>query len=339
MPRALPKTSALLLDRGAAGRRALEAAVAQQKRSLLGPIPELQSARRPPSIDDVFATAEALPGWDALRPKERERLTVLLSGRHSQRAARARHALLALASKPRFNRRLAEGQANKLREIIPTWSPPGRGTGELRTIDMQPVKVFGADDLGDYTFETGTFPAIAWHLQIGHVLIDLIAPTTYDPRLLRNVIAAFSSLPLVAIEPLSEVLLEPRLYAKQRGAFPTTSMGIRDTTIHVFPTPDIFDPRVAAFTFAHEAGHGLSVSAWGWGEDSSSRAWAPWREAIRQDRMVVSLYAKKDPAEDFAETFAIYCTSFGTPTHDEYRGFTPHRFALIDAMLKKSARS
>jgi hypothetical protein len=44
----------------------------------------------------------------------------------------------------------------------------------------------------------------------------------------------------------------------------------------------------------------------------------------------VSRYAKASIAEDFAETFAAYFMSKGTPRFAAYRARIPHRFAILD---------
>ncbi|MDE2291831.1 MAG: hypothetical protein KGL53_07090, partial [Elusimicrobia bacterium] len=82
----------------------------------------------------------------------------------------------------------------------------------------------------------------------------------------------------------------------------------------------------------HESGHIYSDSHWGGDPNADTPGWTAWRAAEKADGGYVSRYATSSPAEDFAETFAAYFSTKGTPRFAAYRAKAPHRFAILDAV-------
>src|SRR5262249_38300374 len=99
-------------------------------------------------------------------------------------------------------------------------------------------------------------------------------------------------------------------------------------TVNVFPVQNSYNPQSTATTFAHEVGHfahNKAISG-----DINHPAWDPWKKAIESDKSAASKYAKNNVAEDFAESYALYSMSKGTPAHDAYRKIMPERFKMLD---------
>ncbi len=107
-----------------------------------------------------------------------------------------------------------------------------------------------------------------------------------------------------------------------------------DNSVHVYPVgaPGVGDvrERLLAGTFTHEAGHLLQPRV-----KADRELQALWTTAVASDDVRASSYAFSNDAEDFAESFAIYATTKGTPYHDAYRALMPARFAAFHAIEAK----
>lgn len=102
--------------------------------------------------------------------------------------------------------------------------------------------------------------------------------------------------------------------------------------IHVYPSTSV---ATALQSFVHEVGHLVSMDAFR-SVDSSTPEWDVWRNAVQNDVIAVSRYAKGATHEDFAETYSLYMSTKGTPRHDEYRALMPWRFAILDEMARQA---
>jgi hypothetical protein len=86
--------------------------------------------------------------------------------------------------------------------------------------------------------------------------------------------------------------------------------------------------RGLSVALLHEVGHLLQPKV------VADEAWAAqWTKARASDDVRASDYAFSSDGEDFAETFAVYLSTRGTPSHDAYRLLMPQRFAVMDAVL------
>lgn len=106
--------------------------------------------------------------------------------------------------------------------------------------------------------------------------------------------------------------------------------------VNVFPTTRAQTPDFLASSLVHEVGHFESQTSWG--RDNTARSWQNWRDAMQSDRLSASGYAKNNPDEDFAETYALYFQVRGTPQEAEVRALMPERFRLIDEIVNQIAR-
>ncbi len=82
----------------------------------------------------------------------------------------------------------------------------------------------------------------------------------------------------------------------------------------------------------HETGHIWSYQKWG--TDKAKNGWVDWKKAMDSDKTWVSEYAKSSIAEDIAETFKLYGSTFGGPNFKGHEAATPKRFAMLAKELK-----
>ncbi len=161
----------------------------------------------------------------------------------------------------------------------------------------------------------------------------------FDPPVqhtIEEAAKALAQIPAASLAVVTELNLDPKqnpedaFWAKTYGQanFRSYMTCGSEGRIDVYPSDTDRDARYMADTMVHETGHAWSSRAWG--ENADAPAWAPWKEAARQDGLLPSTYAGSAPAEDVAESTALYLSVKGTPLADEYRQLYPHRFELLD---------
>lgn len=120
----------------------------------------------------------------------------------------------------------------------------------------------------------------------------------------------------------------PGFSAEHRSFMTATTA---DNTVHVYPIGapgvGVARERLLAGVFTHEAGHLLQPLV-----EKDPALQALWTAAVASDDVRASSYAFSNDAEDFAESFAIYATTRGSPAHDAYRALMPARFSAFDAI-------
>jgi hypothetical protein len=333
MARVRPPTVADVTARAATGRSFIAREVAEQKQALLAP-PMHSAGQAAPSPESAVAVAESLSGWWRLAGAERRRLAAIVQGPHSVLAATVRQALLELVAQPETKQKSARAQAARLAEL-PLTAAPDRVYGELRTVSMDNARLLESTPLGAFRFRGGSEAARRCRLQVGEHRVEVVVPARYDAALFSSVAMALSCLPPAARDGIATVILEPRPHGGPAApGFDEVTMWIEGRRVTIFPTTTLLDTTALILDLLHEAGHGLTITRWGWGVDPRGKRWRDWRAAIRDDAgAVVSRYASVDATEDVAETIAVYCGTLGTPTHDEYRALVPARFALLDRLL------
>jgi hypothetical protein len=206
-------------------------------------------------------------------------------------------------------------------------------------------------DDGRKHFQTAGAPprAVVQHLtmQIGKATrdFDVVFPESWPIDKQRASMAELAStlqtLPPEALSNLERIVMNPErnpsdsFWEKEYKipGFESHMTAHEDTrSITVYPATSI---PTALQKFVHEVGHLVSVSAFG-NINGNGPGWDAWKNASSADVISVSRYAQKSPAEDFAETFALYTTTKGTARHDEYRGLMPHRFAILDEIARQA---
>lgn len=111
--------------------------------------------------------------------------------------------------------------------------------------------------------------------------------------------------------------------------------------VSIYPAIDQ-DPAHYNGALAHESGHTVSMKAWG--ATGSSPQWTAWRAAMAKDSASVSKYAQTDeptalPLDDFAESWALWIFTRGTPNEIEMRALIPNRIALMEPLVLEAEKT
>src|SRR5215207_5954462 len=85
-------------------------------------------------------------------------------------------------------------------------------------------------------------------------------------------------------------------------------------------------------TLIHATGHAISNRKWG--DDTTKAKWDDWRKARTADGISVSTYGDSSDAEDFAESWVLFSTAYGTPLEAEARKLIPNRVKLMEGFME-----
>jgi len=105
-----------------------------------------------------------------------------------------------------------------------------------------------------------------------------------------------------------------------------------DGIVDVFPHTANTNLIELETTLIHETGHAISNKAWG--DDTTKAKWDDWRKARTADGISVSTYGDSSDAEDFAESWMLFSTAYGTPLEAEVRTLIPNRVKLMDTFIQ-----
>jgi hypothetical protein len=105
-----------------------------------------------------------------------------------------------------------------------------------------------------------------------------------------------------------------------------------DGIVDVFPSSANASLIELETTLIHETGHAISNKAWG--DDTKKAKWDAWRKARTDDGVSVSTYGDSSDAEDFAESWMLFSTAYGTALEAEVRTLIPNRVKLMDSFMQ-----
>jgi hypothetical protein len=105
-----------------------------------------------------------------------------------------------------------------------------------------------------------------------------------------------------------------------------------DGIVDVFPSTANANLIELETTLIHETGHAISNQKWG--DDTTKAKWNDWRAARTADAISVSTYGDSSDAEDFAESWMLFSSAYGTALEAEVRTLIPNRVKLMDAFME-----
>ena len=297
----------------------------------------------PSTASEALAAVSTMPVWPLRSPPQQSQLNTLATG-SSPLAARATWALGLKLTSPEF---VAAEPAEQARLLKAALSETPLLPGVVSTDTASQVKTPAAYTVSGPTLDAAhAFPgsirdADKFVVTIGGREVPVFLPhdgkfTPPVQHTAEDVAKALASLPAPSLGQVKQVNIDP--IANPEDAFWARTYGMANFSsymtcgsegrIDIYPAQDPRDVKYLADTLVHETGHAWSNKAWG--DDPQGPAWAPWREAVRQDGLLPSTYAGSSPAEDVAESTALYLAMKGTPLADEYRKLYPKRFELLD---------
>jgi peptidoglycan hydrolase-like protein with peptidoglycan-binding domain len=292
------------------------------------------SARR--ALSDLTTS----PGFGGLSQQEQSRTLDLVGGTNRTISAPARDAAANMVRSDAFKRTDAAAQTSMLRDFN------ARQPGLASTVTGPPIT-----NRAPYTISAPNLNVPngkEYMVNVGGRDIPVTMPANDDSsgRLptIDQVAKGLAGLPQKNLEQVKRVVVDsspnPADSYWQRTFGDPTHVSYMTAgangTVDVYPSPQGRDQNGFDYALAHETGHIASERAFGRydpGDPSRSPSWDAWRGAMSRDGYSPSRYAKNTPAEDFAESAALYRASKGDATSAaELRKIFPERFKMLDAM-------
>jgi hypothetical protein len=121
-------------------------------------------------------------------------------------------------------------------------------------------------------------------------------------------------------------------YNPTGAAFVSHMTAGSDGIVDVFPSTANASMIELETALIHETGHAISNQKWG--DDTTKAKWNAWRTARTADGISVSSYADSSDAEDFAESWVLFSSAYGTALEAEVRALIPNRVKLMDAFME-----
>lgn len=290
-------------------------------------------------LDDVAATR----GWSRMNSVQRGRVEAMLSGVHNASAPAARVAYAKLLHSREFKAARSDKQQRLLEQhtTTPTSLPPAvppyllsPNAGALRVERVREEKYMA--------FHNSMEPGVELMLRVSGDPIKLRVAKSIGRVQVERVLTALTLLPPIARPHVRTIVMEPERSGLDRAFAQMfdmprfrSAMTADGDTVRIYPREELWRPGVLTMLLLHEAGHNWSFTQLG---PQGHRAWERWAKVMQADGLAPSQYAKKTRYEDFAETFALYFGTRGTPAHDEYRRLFPKRFGFIDRWVVEASR-
>jgi len=300
---------------------------------------------------------KACAGYQALGDDERAQLAVLVGG--STSASRGQSdALRKLLDDPRADKADPETFRKFLRATPQTFAVT---LTDRRRMSPDALTITPAGDAPGHPYRSGAADAVWTTAEIrgespdgAPVIqtIDIFAPKAFTPEKqglglpsAENVARVLAETPYEARQHIVQVDIHPRRnpddasynrtpgYAQAGGgdfrSFMTAGAG---GVVDIFPHGAAADLVTVESSLLHESGHVVSMKAWG--EDVNGPSWAPWREAMANDGAKLSKYATASVFEDFGEAWSLFIQAHRKPREGEVRTLMPHRFAIMEGLVK-----
>jgi hypothetical protein len=300
---------------------------------------------------------QATKGYQALTEAERKRLDALIGGGTSV-STHAHPKMKALLDKVGTNKDLAKTFQDFLKGG--SWLNfdvrlPGekRGTPATHTLAA-------ATDVRDHPFRSGAADAKKTVVKVESTWPDgtkathsipIFAPKTFTPpkpgRVLPSVAdmaKVVAALPIQSRAAIKRVDLNPKAnpadaawqadpnYNPSGGDFVSHMTAGADGVVSIYPAAANADLKEVETALNHETGH--SVSGGAWGNDESDAKWDRWKKARTDDGISVSTYGNSSNREDFAESWILFMTAYGTPLEAEVRTLIPNRSKIMDEFVQ-----
>ncbi len=297
-------------------------------------------ARNSPAIGKLKLTK----GFQALGPDAQEKLLTYVGGINPEISDPARLRLETLLDDakadlddPMTFRKFLTGP----QDTNPLNAQEGTFDGKREIYELA-----GPEEKKGYAFKSHYEAALKHTVKFGEKVIPIFSPKKPDPKLgefhsVDEIGDGLAATPKKVRDLIVKVNIEPRRNPedaywekeyKEKGFRSYMTAG-GDGVVEIYP--QIANPKQNGVdsSIIHETGHILSEKKWG-GNVKGPR-WKPWRQAMKQDNVVASGYAKNSPAEDFSEALSLYAIMQAKPPEErgEYRDMMPARFKILDALL------
>jgi hypothetical protein len=285
---------------------------------------------------------KGMKGFQALSQAEQDRLLVYAGGSLSVSSG-VPSQLQTLFADPKANLEEAATFTKFLHAQAGLGSHVG-ATSDKRLPDWEELE--GPTEVKRFKFRSGRADALRYEATIGAVAaskIPIYLPKAFDTTkglhipTIGEVVDILSRGPEQVRRMVKEVHVNPgrnpedSYWAKQPGYakkdFRSYMTAGADGIVDIYPSPNPHNADSARTSIAHESGHTVSQKLWG--DNTKNQGWKPWRDAMKSDNLSPSTYGKSSPAEDFAESWALFMEVRGRPREEELRILFPARWAIL----------
>jgi hypothetical protein len=306
---------------------------------------------------DTLKAMQATKGYDALSYEEKRRMDTLIGGGTSL-AVHAWDKMKALLDKVGTDKDAAKTFQDFLKGK--SWlNFDARLPGEKR-LPAAPFTVAGPTDVKDHPYRSGKADAKKTVVTITSTwpdgatqfhAIPIFEPKAFAPpkpgRVLPSVAdmaKVLAEIPVQSRAAITRVDLHPKPnpddaiwqadpnYNPSGGEFVSHMTCGSDGIVDVFPSTANAKLIEVETTLIHETGHAISNKRWG--DDTTKAKWDDWRKARTADGISISQYGDSSDAEDFAESWVLFSTAYGTALEAEVRTLIPNRAKLMDTFIE-----
>jgi hypothetical protein len=296
-------------------------------------------------MSPVLLQVRNTAGYAGLTQAEKDRISVMIGGSTSVSTDQETSAAELLANKKANLSKPSTLRAwmKKQKYLASGVERPG---GRQEWLDWS-EGIKGPKDAGLVKMESGTFKALKWEASVEGRTIPIYEPVK-PPKASLGVLPTvpellddLEHLPRSVLAQIKTIRLNPKRNPwdaywkkeKKQKTFQSFMTSGAAGNVEIYPgSPE--DAAYRDISIAHETGHVVSQRAWG--DNNWGKRWAPWRKAMKDDGISVSTYAKTDAYDDFAESWALWVTTRGTPREPEVRALIPHRVALMEPLAVAS---
>lgn len=312
-----------------------------------------QLARHPndPGARQTLAQLATSPGFARMPGADQNRLLNLVGGTNVV-SNPARQALDGLMGGAAFQGANAEGQQAQLNDFLTRQPAAPRVVSGLHGPTpvgrLTTTTIYGPTQVPEHNFSSGRAAANRYEVEVDGRRIPVFMPRNPNPAnghspTIEQVAQGLAVLPPASRALVDRVNVEPGqnpqdAYWRSRYPNDPNARNFRsymtagaDGTVTIYPSEHPQSQAVLNDSLIHETGHTLSMRRWG--DDSSGRRWADWRNAIQRDGIRPSNYSANAPGEDFSESLVLYQRVRGTPQEAEVRAMMPERFRILDQLV------
>lgn len=282
-----------------------------------------------PQAQQALARLAQQPGLAALDKHEQTVLLNQVGGKNDKisKSSRAHLDKIMTASDWPAD---AAGQKAKLQDYLKKqdfteWhTKDGAWAGRTQKADS----VTGPEAMADGPFYQSKGPADKYMVKIGAETIPVIVPQGTPKAEVDKLINTMEALPPANRQMIKQLVLE-----KNNNTAEPRPFDALNGAVHAYPEKSGMSEDQQKSAMIHESAHLIDAHL-----GKKDPNWdANWSKAMKSDLTVPGQYAKKSPAEDFAETYLTYKMTENNPKeHAEMRAMFPERFKYIDEIEKKA---
>jgi hypothetical protein len=295
-------------------------------------------SREPNAFDkQVVGGLRNSDGFKGLNREEQNKFLRYVGGKNEQLSQSARDRLAGKIERNNFNADSPEAYRDFLREqpgADPLATPSGTFDGR-----REEFEVGAAEDIGKYKFAGGSrVDAERYNVDVNGQSVGVVVPKDLDPRngdfaSVDQVANALAAVPDGYRDRIKQVEISPTAdkgdfdiageFGKKK--FQNFSNTKENGTVQLFPSEKPVTQSQVDGSLIGSAGNLLAADEF----KNNPSSLEAYKNAIRDDLITPSGYAKYSPQRDFSETVKLFEQVRGTPQEAEVRRLLEERLRVI----------